>query len=291
MKNPLLPLVCVSAMAFAMMSPSALQAQASKVAFPQPSPTATLKQRVGVTDIEIIYSRPGAKGREIFGGLVPYGEVWRTGANAATKITFSTPIKFGGVDVAAGTYALFSIPDQKEWTVILNKVSGQWGAYRYDATNDVTRVKVAPTKLGEAIETFTIDVNDIRDDSATLVLAWQNVRVPVKLETNLVAQLVPQIEAATSGTEKADARLLFSAATFYLDHDLDLKKASAWMDAAIEQNPKAFYMYYHKARILAKLGDKAGATAAANKSIELAEGSAKAEYTQLNQKLLQSLGQ
>jgi hypothetical protein len=148
---------------------------------PAASPACTLKQRVGLTDIEIVYSRPGVKNRKIFGGLVPYGEVWRTGANAATQISFSKPVKLNGADVPAGTYSLFTIPGETEWTVILNKTVKQWGAFKYDEKADFVRVKATPVTLAEPVETFTIDINDIRDDSATLNLIWDKTRVPVKL--------------------------------------------------------------------------------------------------------------
>lgn len=154
---------------------------------PAPSPGCTLKQRVGLTDIEIVYSRPGIKGRTIFGGLVPYDQVWRTGANEATRVTFSAPVKLNGADIPAGTYALFTIPGEKEWTIIINKGAKQWGAFSYNQKDDLVRVKATPVKLPESVETFTIDINDIRDDSATLDLIWDKTRVPVKLEVEKAA--------------------------------------------------------------------------------------------------------
>ncbi|HVU33464.1 MAG TPA: DUF2911 domain-containing protein [Opitutaceae bacterium] len=291
MNAPLPRLLCVLALGV-LVTPT-LPAQAQRLELPRPSPNCTLKQRVGLTDIEVVYSRPGMKGRHIFGTgdvLVPYGEVWRTGANEATRITFSTAVKFGGADVPAGTYALFSIPGPQEWTVILNKVTGQWGAYSYDAKNDLVRVTVPAMSVAEPMETFTIDVNDIRDDSATLNLEWDRTRVPVKLGVDVVAAVKPQIERAMARmTGTYDG-----AAMFYLEQGLDLQQASAWMDLAIAQQPDAFFLYYHKAQILAKLGDKPGAIAAARHSIELAAkdgGPAKAEYTRLNETLIASLGQ
>ena len=270
---------------------SAQSAAAPKLEFPAPSPSATVKQRVGLTDIEVSYSRPSMRGRKIFGGLELYGEVWRTGANSATKITFSTPVKFGGTAVAAGSYALFSIPGETEWTVILNKVTGQWGAYTYDAKNDVARVHAAPVHLAQPVESFAISFENLADESAaTLSLAWENVRVPVVIEVDLVGMLAPQIEAAlaTPGPKAPYAQ----AAMFYLENNLDLKKAAAWMDAAIAANPKAFYLVYRKGLILEKMGDKAGAIAAAEASLAAAEketGSIKDEYVRLNQALLARL--
>jgi hypothetical protein len=263
--------------------------QPPKVDFPAASPSSTLKQRVGVTDIEINYSRPSVKGRVIFGGLEKFGAVWRTGANSATKISFSTPVKLNGTEIPAGTYELFTIPGQQEWTVIIHKNVSEWGAYAYDPKDDVARVTAKPVTLAEPIETFTIDVNDLRDESATLNLAWEKTRVPVKIEVELTSKLVPQIEAVMAGEGK---KPYAQAAMFYLDHNLDLKKASAWMDAAIAAEPNGFYYMYHKARILAKQGDKDGAVAMAKKSIEVAAkagGPAKDEYIRLNETLLASL--
>ena len=271
-------------------SAGVLPAQAPKVDFPAPSPTSTVKQRVGLTDVEIVYSRPGVKGRKIFGGLVPYGEVWRTGANNATKITFSTSVKFGGADVPAGSYALYSVPGPDEWTVILSKVTGQWGAYQYNAKDDFVRVKVTPVKLTEPIETFVIGLNDLRDESATLNLVWEKTRVVVKLEVDVTSVVVPQIEAAMAAEGKG--KPYFPSAMFYLEHNLDLTKAAGWIDAAIADNPDAFYMYYHKARLLARMGNKDGAIATAKKSIEMAGkagGSAASEYTRLNNTLIDGL--
>src|SRR5271156_1308977 len=145
-----------------LMLASCLSAQTPKVDFPAASPACLLKQRVGLTDIEIEYSRPGIKGRTIFGGIVPYGQVWRTGANQATKITFSTPVKLNGQDVPAGSYALFTIPGEDEWTVILSKNADQFGAFQYDPKDDLVRFKVTPVELTESIETFTIEFNHIR---------------------------------------------------------------------------------------------------------------------------------
>ncbi|WP_438480146.1 DUF2911 domain-containing protein [Oleiharenicola lentus] len=264
---------------------------APKLEFPQASPAGTIKQRVGITDIEVNYSRPSMKGRTIFGGLEAWGKVWRTGANSATKITFSTPVKFGGSDVPAGSYALFTIPEKTEWTVILNKVTGQWGAYTYDEKNDVVRVKAKPVALPLPIETFTITFNHLKDSSALLELAWEKTLVPVKIEVDVVTSLVPQIEAAMTAADVKPGTYV-QAAMFYYENNLDLKKAASWMDAAIAAQPKAYYLVYRKALILEKLGDKAGATATAQASLKAANedtGAIKDEYVRLNETLLTRL--
>ena len=262
----------------------------AKLQFPLPSPPCTLKQRVGLTDIEIDYSRPSLKGRVLVGNINPYGEVWRVGANAATRITFSTPVTFGGTQVPAGTYGLFAIPGPVEWTVILNKTAKQWGAYQYDAKEDVVRVPATAVKTDPPVETFTIDINDVRDESATLNLIWAGWRVPVKLGVDVVSILEPQIEAfmASDAPKKPYAQV----AMFYGDHHIHLDEAVQWMDAAIAAQPDAYYLYYHKGIILAAMGDKAGAEAAAQQSLALAAkatGPEKGEYTRLNEALIASL--
>ncbi len=268
------------------------QAPAPKIEFPASSPAATVKQRVGLTDIEVTYFRPGVKGRKIFGGLEPYGAVWRTGANNPTKVTFSTAIKFGGTSVPAGTYGLFSIPGEKEWTLILNKIEAKdWGAYNYKPATDVARVMAKPTSLAQTVETFTIDFADVRTESAQLTIAWEKTRVAVKLEVDVVAQLKPQIEAMMAST--AEKKPYFQSAMFYFENGGDLKQALQWMEAGLKEQPAAFYMVYRKGLILAKMGDKAGALAAARASREAAakddRPGIRDEYVRLNDALIASL--
>ena len=261
-------------------------AQAPKLEFPAPSPACTLKQRVGLTDIEIVYSRPSMKGRQVFGGLVQNGVVWRTGANNATKISFSTPVKLNGTDIPAGSYALYTIPGEDEWTIILNKGVGKSGT-QYDQNEDVARFKTEPHKLPDtAIETFTIEFNHVRDDSAMIMLVWEKTVVPIRLELDLTSKLLPQIEQAMSATE--GRKPYYQAAMFYYDHDQDLKKASKWVDAAIAER-EAYYVVHLKAKILAKLGDKEGAIAAAKHSKELATQAKDTGYVKLNDDLIASL--
>jgi hypothetical protein len=257
-----------------------------KVEFPAASPACTIKQRVGMTDIEVVYSRPGIKNRQIFGGLVPYGNVWRTGANAATKITFSTAVKLNDTEIPAGTYALFTIPGENEWTVIINKGAAQWGAFQYDEKADVTRFKVNPVQIAESIETFTIEFNDIQDESAVMNLVWDHTVVPIHIEIELTSKLVPQIETLMASDAKD--KPYFQAAMFYYDHGQDLQKASKWVDAAIAQR-EAYYIVHLKAKILAKLGDKDGAIAAAKHSSELAVKAKDSGYVKLNDDLISSL--
>lgn len=268
------------------------QTPAPKLELPQPSPAATVKQRVGVTDIEVNYSRPSMKGRKIFGGLLPYGVIWRTGANTATKVSFSTPVKFGGTDVPAGDYGLFTIPGKDEWTVILNKVPGQWGSYAYAEKDDVLRLKVKPMAQATPYESFTIGLNDLTESSATLNLIWENTRVQVKIQVDTLGMVAPKLEAFMASDEKKNAMAYFGAAMFYYENNHELKKALTWIDAGLALQPDAFYMIYRKGLILAKMGDKAGALAAANQSLEMTQkqnGELKDEYTRLNNALIASL--
>lgn len=276
--------LCLAASLFA-------QAPAPKINFPDASPGVSITQRVGLTDIQINYNRPGAKGRKVYGGLVPYDHIWRTGANTATKISFSTPVKLNGNAIPAGTYELFTIPGTTQWTVIIHKNMSQWGVYTYDEKNDVARFQVVPVALPDYVETLDISLNDIRDESATLNIAWEKTRVPVAVSLDVKATLVPQIEAimAAGGDKLPYAR----AAMYYLENNLDLAKAATWMDAAIAAQPDAFYLVYRKALILEKLGDKAGAIATAQKSLAAAKQAPspalRDEYVDLNQALIDRL--
>jgi len=268
-----------------MVSTAAL-ADTAKLEFPAASPPCTLKQRVGLTDVEINYSRPGVKGREIFGSMIPYGKVWRTGANAATKLTFSTDVKLNGHEIPAGSYALVTIPDKDEWTVIINKGSDQWGTYKYDEKNDLVRFKVKPINIGYSLETLTIDVENIKDESADIRLVWDKTKIPLKLEVNYVDKLTKQIEEEMASDKKD--KPYFQAANFWFNHDKDLQQAKKWVDAAVAEKD-AFYIVHLQAKILAKLGDKAGALAAAKHSTELAQKANDTAYVKLNETLINSL--
>ena len=263
----------------------------AELSFPAASPEAKVQQQIGLTHFEITYSRPSVKGREIFGGLQSWGEVWRTGANAATKLSFDSQVKFGGRPVEAGTYALFTIPREDTWTVILNRVADQWGASRYDADADVIRVEAPAQESKAPTETLHIGFDTLRDESAVLVIAWENWVVRVPLEVEVRSRLQPEIETAmSSGTTQPDY-IYFQAAAFYYDHQIDLEKAAAWIDLALDQNARAFWMLHLKAKIHAELGNKAIAIAAAEASTEqaVAQEGPSSGYKVMNDALLASL--
>jgi hypothetical protein len=288
-KTILLALVVAGGLAFTFRS----SAQPSPVNFPAASPNCTIKQRVGLTDVEVAYSRPGIKDRTVFGGIVPYGAVWRTGANSATKITFSTPVKLEGHDIPAGTYSLFTIPGADDWTIIINKDANQWGSFQYNSNNDLVRFDVTPTTLDDTtVETFMIEFTQIRDDSAVIMLLWDKTVVPIRMEVDVAKTIVPQIEAAMAAPGKKSDGFYFQAAQFYYDHDIDLNKALKWLDTGLAHKPMiAFEMLHLKAQILAKQGDKAGAIDAAKQSTELsikAEGPGNS-IEWMNQQLISNL--
>ena len=260
-------------------APASAQPQSPPIRFPllpKASPICTNVQRVGFTDIKIVYSRPNMKGHAVFGGIVPYDSLWRTGDNASTKISFSTPVRLGadGADVPAGNYALFTTPGEKLWTVIINKEeTGGWGTDNYDRRKDVAQFKVPPVSLRDPVESFTIDVSNIQDDSATINLSWGRVRVPIKVETGLAPDLLIKIKASMDSPEAKTPETYLQAATFYLDHapKKDWEQALVWAKAGQAKHPANEYqLLYIEAKILAKLGDRDGAIAAATESGRLA---------------------
>jgi hypothetical protein len=276
-------LCVVSSLALA----AGLFAQDPNVQLPKLSPTVTVKQNVGITDIDLVYSRPGVKGREIFGKMIPFGSVWRTGANASTKITFSTPVKLNGTEIPAGAYALYTIPGEREWTVIVYKDTSLWGAYGYDQKNDLVRIPATPVQLAEPVETFTIDINDIRTESATLNLIWEKTRVPVKLEFEAVNKTLAQIEAAMAAPGQKSGGFYYNSLEFCLMNGVALQKAVAWADQGIAQYPKSGWVIFEKACILAKLGDKPGAIATSK--LSCAANPADDGLAKSNQELVASL--
>lgn len=261
---------------------SATDAQQLRV--PAPSPTQTVQQDFGVSSVQLIYSRPGVKGRKIFGDLVPYGKVWRTGANSATRIKFNDDVNFGGQPLKAGEYALYTIPREDEWDIIINKGSENWGP-EYKQENDILRVKAKPAKLADAVETFTVQMENIKPTSADLKITWEKTAVAVPITVDIDKKIMGQIDDLMN----KDNRPYFAAAMYYLETGKDLKQAVAWFDKAAEQNPDAYWVYHQKANALAKLGKKDEAKQAAAKSIELAKAQNNDDYVKLNEKLLASL--
>ena len=269
---PSLLLSALFAIAFvtgALLPSNLLAAEEKKIEFPAASQHSNVKQRVGLTDVEMDYSRPNKNGREIFGGLVPYGKLWRTGANAVTKIKFSHAVTLGDKQIPAGEYALFTIPTANEWTIILSKDAKVQSAADYKQENDAARITATPESIPVAIETFTIALNDVKGASATLDLLWDKTRVPVKLSTDDIEQVSKQLDAAVSAGTPLDPRTAYQAAAFYYDNNKDMNQAAKWIDQALAKSPDAYFMHYKKAQIQAKLGNKKEAAVSAQKAIDI----------------------
>ena len=256
-------------------------AEAQQLTTPQPSPTASIKQNFALSNIEISYSRPGVKGRKVFGDLVPFGKVWRTGANNATTITFGEEVMIGGTKVPAGKYGLLTIPDQNEWTVIISKATNVTSPADYKQDQDVVRVKAKPEKTPFTIETFMITVDDIKSNSCNIGMGWENTWVSFPVTADVDSKVMNQIK----NTMEGDNKPYFNAAVYYIDNGKDLAKAVEWLDKAYAQNQDGFWILYQKARAQKMLGKKTDALATSNKSMEIAKKAKNDDYVALNEKL------
>ena len=260
----------------------------AQVRMPAPSPTQYLKQDFGLSSIELTYSRPGLKGRDVFGNVVLYDSLWRTGANAATKIKFNDPVEILGHKVDTGSYAIYTIPHKNgEWTIVLNKGFNNGGLEGYKQSEDVFREKVKSEKIpGFKVETFTMEFSNIKPESCELSLLWDDVMVTVPIKTNIKDKIRADLESALS----SDKKPYWQAAQFYSDYDNNKAKALEMINAAIKQTGKPqFFMVYYKAKIQSEMGDKKGAIETAKQSIELAKEAKNNDYVVLNQKLIDSL--
>ena len=251
---------------------------------PAPSPTQSIKQDFGISSIELIYSRPGIKGRKIFGDLVPWTKVWRTGANSAPRIKFNDDVTFGGQSLKAGEYAIYTVPNENEWEVIINKGSANWGT-EYKMEDDIFRVKVKPMKLDQVIESFTMQFGNVKATSTDLQIMWDKTAVAIPITTDIDKKIMAQINSQVI----KDSRPYFQSAMYYLENGKDLNQAVQWFDKAIEQNPNGYWIYHQKANALAKLGKKPEAKVVAQKSLDIARQEKNDDYVRLNEKLLADL--
>jgi hypothetical protein len=224
---------------------------AQQLDLPRPSPNASVSQMVGVTEVTIKYSRPGVKDRPIWGKLVPYGEVWRTGANENTTIRFSTPVKIDGHELAAGIYGLQTIPNAGDWTVIFSKDADEWGAFTYKQEDDALRIQAKP-QPAEFRERMAFDFDDVTDTAAKVVLHWEKLKLPFTVEVDTPALMTAKVKKAVSWQTP------YQAATYCIQNNTCLDDASRWLDAsiALEEN---FGNLRAKAMLLAKKNDPAAA--------------------------------
>jgi len=261
-----------------------LLAAAQDLKIPQPSTTQRIEQDFGLGTVSITYSRPNTKGRTIFGAMEPYGLVWRTGANAATKLKLTDSINLDGHPLAPGEYSLFTIPGEREWIIILNNTANQWGAYAYDSTKDVLRFKVKPAKMDRKLETLTIQFANMNVEQGDLQIMWENTMVSMKMTTDVDARIMANIDKAMQGEHKP----WYFAAIYYYNHDKDMHKALAWMQEYDKVQPNEYNIKYWMARIQLKLGDKPGAIATATEGLRLANAEPNAEYIRLNKEVLEA---
>jgi hypothetical protein len=232
--------------------------QAQELKVPVLSPFTEVSQEVGLTQVKLSYARPSAKGRKVFGELVPFNEVWRTGANASTKLTFTEDVKIEGNILKAGTYALYSIPGEKEWTMIIhtNTKHRSIAGDVYKPAEDAFRFKVTPGKTSSFVETFTIGFTDIATNSLMLALTWENTEVKFKIEFDVDSRINEQIAALTSSTAGMSHQNYFLAAEYNLHNNKDLAKADEWILKALEKSAKNSRYGLLRAKILAKAGKR-----------------------------------
>jgi len=252
---------------------------------PAPSPLQTIKQDFGLGSIEIAYSRPAMKGRKIFGDLVPFGNVWRTGANSATTLQFSDEVTIGGVKLAPGKYGLLSIPNKDSWTLIISKQTDVTSPSAYKQEMDVVRVNVPVSKTNDRTENFMIQVDNIKPTQCQIELSWDQVKVALTVDTDIDTRIMQQINTAMQGEKPP----YFNAAMYFMDNGKDLNQALSWFEKAATATPTAYWVLHQLANCQAKLGKKAEAKASAQKSKELALAAKNMDYVKLNDKLLAEL--
>lgn len=253
----------------------------SQIKTPAASPSATVSQSVGLAKVTIDYSRPSAKGRRIFGDLVPFGKVWRTGANKITTIKFDDEILINGAPMKAGSYGLYTVPGRSEWKIILNRDDKQWGAYDYDEKKDVISFMVQPLKLDYYQEQMEIEFDEFTPNSAFVFIKWEDTGVRFKLEQNVDAKIMAEIKEKTS---KPDATIdtYFTAADYYYQKGINLDQALTWANKVLEKE-KEYWTYQLVARIAAKQGNCLVALPNAEKSMELAKKAGDDAYIKLNE--------
>ena len=249
---------------------------------PAASPSSTLKQTIGFTDVTIEYSRPRLRNRDMFTDLTRVGEVWRTGANMSTKISFSTDISLEGNQIAAGEYSIYSIPGKNEWTIIINKKIS-WGT-TYDQEEDFLRFSVPTLKTQEKAESFTFYFAEVTESSGTLGFTWESTKVEMKLKTEVDSKIMAQIEEIMGDPEKATTDDYYTAANYYFETDRDIGKALKWINSYLEENSDKYWSYRLKSRILAKSGKYTEAIKNAEMSIELATEAGNMDYVYNNKK-------
>lgn len=260
----------------------------AQIQTPQPSPLAKVTQVVGLTDVSLEYSRPAMRGRAIFGDLVPYNSLWRTGANANAIITFADDVIFAGTPVKAGSYAIYSKPGESKWDVMLYSDTSNWGMpAKWDDSKVAAKTTVDVKTLRNTQESFTLAINELKMDGAHLQISWDKTMVEVPFTVPTGDKTLSSIEKAMAGPSAND---YYNAATFYLEAGKDLKQAREWINKAVAARPDAFWYLRKQSLIEAQLGDKKAAIATAKKSLEYAQQAGNNDYVKLNEDSLKEWG-
>ena len=257
----------------------------AQIKMPAPSPTQTIKQDFALGSIELTYSRPMAKGRKVFGDLVPYNKLWRTGANSATIIKFTDVVEINGKKIDTGSYALYTIPGIDTWEIILNKGISNWGVTNYKESDDVLKFKVQAIKMKMATESFTMQFADVKAESCALHLMWEKTAVAIPITAVIKDRIRKQLEQAML----TDKKPYFPAAQFYNEYDNNQAKALENIQNAVKDNPKAYWMWLYKAKLEKDMGDKAAARASSKTSLALATAEKNDDYIKMNEELLKKL--
>jgi hypothetical protein len=255
----------------------------AQIKTPAPSPVGKITQEVGLTTINVEYSRPSAKGRKIFGELVPFGEMWRTGANASTKVTFGDDVTVGGTAVGKGTYALYTIPGQKEWTIIFYRNTAFWGTpgKDFNESDVAARFNVPSMTIPQTEETFTINLNNLRNASADLEIIWENTKVVVPIGLDTDTKVMADIKAQMDGPS---ASTYYQSARYYYEEKKDMNMALAWIQMSLDKGGEKFWIVRQKALILGELGRYKDAIATAERSTEIAKAEGNLDYPRMNEK-------
>lgn len=253
-------------LAFTSLASTFSPAQSFVLELPRPSQRAVLTQRIGITDVTLNYHRPTVNGRKIWGALVPYGKVWRAGANENTTIQFSDPVMIEGQPLAAGTYGLHMIPAEDEWTVIFSRNYTSWGSFTYDEKEDALRVKVKP-QPADFHEALTYDFDDLKADASALTLRWEKVAVPVRVSVKVGEVVQASLDKQLRGLAQYTWMSWDDAATYLHDNKLNQEQALKYANKSIESEAR-FDNYVTKARILRDMGKAEDAKAAESKALE-----------------------
>ena len=256
----------------------------AQIKTPAPSPGCKFTQDLGLIKVDVEYSRPSAKGRKIFGDLVPMGQLWRTGANASTKISISDDALIGGAALKKGTYALYTIPGEKEWTVILYKDLSVGGSLTLDAVKEdeiAAKFMASAVPVRDMVESFTMNFNNLRNNAADLELIWENTKVIIPVSVDTDGSVMAAIKNTMDGPSAGD---YYAAARYYYDEKKDMAQALVWIDKSLEKGGDKFWILRVKANIQAELGKYKDAIMTAEKSSELAKKEGNADYQRMNEK-------